>query len=241
MAYQQLVTPNLSPVIIQKGRVLTDWFEWCLAYVQSAYNSGWAGDTAWDAWSNHLTFKHQDRNIPAGVYVPIWFSGYGGDGHAAIYKDNVIYSSPLSHKAMRDVILTIEDMERKYGVTFVGWSEDLGGIKVIEEGEDMAVIEQQRQQINDMQAQIDILRPDLVNANSTIDALHQELDAERRGYTLQIAALQEQLKTPSIVVAPAPVAEPTVAVIPPTSPVATLPQTNWFVRFLAAIVPKKKS
>lgn len=63
----------------------------------------------------------------------------------------------------------------------------------LEEGEDMAQIEELRQQVRDMQGQIDILRPDLVNANKTIDGLNEELKNERIGYEAQIADLKKQL------------------------------------------------
>ena len=129
---KQLKTPNLDPVIYQGGVALNDWSGWCLAYVQTAFGTGWSGSTAWDCWSNRLTKKHADRNLPAGVYIPIFFSGYYGMGHTAIYKDGKVWSSPLTHKPYADVFNSIGDVERLFGVAYVGWSEDLGGSLLVE-------------------------------------------------------------------------------------------------------------
>jgi hypothetical protein len=133
----QVKTPNLDPVIYQGGVGLNDWSGWCLAYVQTAFGVGWAGSTAWDCWTNRLTKKHADRNLPAGVYIPIFFSGYYGMGHTAIYKDGKVWSSPLTHKPYADVFNSIGEVERSFGVVYVGWSEDLGGSLVVESAKDI--------------------------------------------------------------------------------------------------------
>lgn len=137
MSCTQLVTPNLDPYIVQPNGnggiyTLTDWYKWCLAYVQFSFASGWAGRTAWDCWTNHTINPHEDRNIPGGMYVPIFFSGAGGDGHASIYKDGHVWSSPISHKPYADDWSSIEEVERNYHVTYVGWAEGLGGTQVVE-------------------------------------------------------------------------------------------------------------
>ena len=137
----QIKAPNLDPYITQNGVVLQDWLGWCLAYVQTAFGTGWAGATAWDSWTQKTQFKHADGNMPSGVYVPIWFSHtgtYGGVtknwGHVAIYKDGVVWTSPYSHKPYADR-LTIPEIERIYNAKFVGWSEDLAGSLIIRIGD----------------------------------------------------------------------------------------------------------
>lgn len=133
MAYEQLKTPNLDPYLSQGGVVLTDWLGWCLLYAQTAFGAGWAGTTAWDGWSNHVSFKHADRNLPSGVFVPIWFDGtWKGQrlGHVALYKDGKIWSSPISHKPYADTWTSIDQVEKNYNMTYVGWSEDIGGTRV---------------------------------------------------------------------------------------------------------------
>lgn len=134
MAATQLVTPNLDPVIYQSGHALTDWYGWCLAYVQTAFGTGWAGSNATEAWTDHVpvSAKHEDSNIPSGMYVPIYFSGYHGLGHFGIYKDGQVWCTPIEHKPYADQWSSIAIVEQKYGVTYVGWCEILGGTQVIE-------------------------------------------------------------------------------------------------------------
>lgn len=136
MAWRQLVTPNID-VYAQLGM--------CLNYVQRAYGSGWAGSYALDGWARN-SYNHEDWNIPSGMYVPIWFQGYWNGvnyGHVAIYKDGVVYSSPW-RKAnaaanVHDTLGSIADVERIYRMTYIGWSEDIGGTRVIEYQEDQVV------------------------------------------------------------------------------------------------------
>ena len=133
--WKQTKNPNLDPVIYQGGKALTSWLGWCLAYVQTAFGAGWSGATAWSSWESHTGGKHADRNIPSGVYVPIWFDGWWNGhryGHAAIYKDGKIWSSPLSNKPYADVFNGIAAVERAYGMKYVGWSEFVGPTRVIE-------------------------------------------------------------------------------------------------------------
>lgn len=132
MSCAQLVTPNLDPVLHSEGHVLTNWVGWCLLYTQTAFHSGWAGSNAWEAWNDHVKIKHQDRNIPSGMYVPIWFSGYHGMGHSCIYKDGHIWSTPLHAGFTAAQWNSIEEVEQHYGVSYVGWSEDIGGTQVVE-------------------------------------------------------------------------------------------------------------
>jgi len=137
VAYKQLKSPNLDPYINEGGVILQDWLGWCLAYVKTAYGASGGGYTAWEAWTN-TKYKHTGTP-PSGVYVPIWFSYYEGSknwGHVAIYKDGTIWSSPISHKPYADVWSSIAKVESNYRSKYVGWSEDVGNLKVIaEEGE----------------------------------------------------------------------------------------------------------
>lgn len=120
----QLVTPNLD---------VRTTLGFCLNYVQTAYLAPNAGVSAWWAWNNSTELRHEDSDLPSGVYVPVWFSGYQGLGHVAIYKDGTVYSSPYTNKTTHDTLGSIAEAERVYGVKYVGWSEDIAGLKVIEE------------------------------------------------------------------------------------------------------------
>ncbi len=143
--WKQTKTPNLDPVIYQGGKPLYDWLGWCLAYVQTAFGAGWSGSTAWDGWSNRTSGKHADWNIPKGVYVPIWFDGYWQGnryGHVAIYKDGVVWSSPYRSKPYADKLGSIAEVERIYGMKYVGWSEFVGATRVIEYVNNNVTLEQ---------------------------------------------------------------------------------------------------
>lgn len=138
----QLITPNLDPVIYQGGVALNSWAGWCLAYVQFAFGTGWAGARAWHAWEN-AKLKHANRSFPKGVYFPIWFSHwgtyggvYGNFGHVAIAYVRAdgqmqVWSSPASNKPYADVFTSIETIERTFNSSYVGWSEDLAGRALI--------------------------------------------------------------------------------------------------------------
>lgn len=127
--YEQVRTPNLN-VATSLGM--------CLKYVQDAFGSGWAGSYALAGWNSNTVFNHADRNIPGGVYVPVWFEGYWDGfnyGHVVIYKDGVCWSSPYSYKNTHDRLGSIADVERIYGMKCLGWSEGLGGTRVIRKKE----------------------------------------------------------------------------------------------------------
>lgn len=112
----------------------------CLKYVQDAFGSGWAGSYALQGWRDIVKKKHTNRNIPSGVYVPIWFEGYWNGfnyGHVAIYKDGTVWSSPYTNKRTHDRLGSIQEVERVYGMKYIGWSEDIGGTTVIRKGDDM--------------------------------------------------------------------------------------------------------
>lgn len=130
--HRQLVTPNLD-VRAQIYR--------CLQYVQDAFGSPAEGRprSAWKAWLG--VNQKTNRDFPSGVYFPLWFECwttvdgvYDNWGHVVIYKDGTCYSSPYRKKNTHDVLGSIEDVERIYGCNFVGWSEDIAGLKVIEGG-----------------------------------------------------------------------------------------------------------
>lgn len=134
MSWKQVRTPNLDPVIKQGDVTLLSWVGWCLAYVQTAFGAPWAGYSAWDAWENRVSKRHTNRNFPKGVYFPVWFDGEWLGvryGHVAIMKDGKIWSSPITDKPSTDTWSSIEEVERNYGMKYVGWSEDIGGITVI--------------------------------------------------------------------------------------------------------------
>lgn len=143
--WKQTLYPNLdtdpnNPLYIWVGgQILTDWYGWCLAVVAGSYGasgSSYSAKTAWDACPT----KHYDRNIPEGLWVPLWYGG-GDYGHVVIgYRqgDNLtIYSSPYTHKATferfdGELNWLLDYVGRVYGVGgFSGWSETVLDSRVL--------------------------------------------------------------------------------------------------------------
>lgn len=123
----QLIEPNLSVV---------GYPDYCLAYVEQVF--GVQNDPDPDAWQGWLNtkFKHTDP-IPADVSVPVWFSWTGtiggitqNWGHVAVSTPQGVYTNPLSGSGHK-VFPSVPALATAYGVKYVGWSEDIGNLKVI--------------------------------------------------------------------------------------------------------------
>lgn len=144
MSWKQTIYPNLDDkklVIYYKDKPLTDWFLWCLAVAQKTFNVAPFAESAQIAWSWNNT-KHQDRNLPDGCFVPIWWTGgYKNYGHVAIAKRTgnriQIWSSPYTRKPFFDYFegelnVTIDTISRIYGVSYAGWTETMNTTRIVE-------------------------------------------------------------------------------------------------------------
>lgn len=144
MSWKQTLYPNLDDkklVVYYKGKPLTDWFLWCLAVVQKTFNVAPFAESAQITWSWNNT-KHQDRNLPDGCFVPIWWTGgYKNYGHVAVAKRTgnriQIWTSPYQHKPYFDYFegglnTTIDTVSRIYGVAYAGWTETMNTTRVVE-------------------------------------------------------------------------------------------------------------
>lgn len=137
MAYSQNVTPSLDPYVYQDGQLLLDWYGWCLATVETAFGTPRLYPSAWEGWLN-TEQRHEDREFPVGVYFPIWFSGYSGYGHVAIcFVDGDgsmnIWTSPYQHVPyFYTGYHSVDQLAAGYGVSYVGWSEDLASVRLIQ-------------------------------------------------------------------------------------------------------------
>lgn len=121
----QLVSPNLD-YPARAG--------YCLEYVDRAFGILSGEPTAWQAWLN-TQFKHQDQNFPP-LEFPVFFDGFHGEGHVAIQTPNGVCSSPPNLGQVGHVVFpSVDALAKAYGVTYVGWSEDLTNVRVIEEDE----------------------------------------------------------------------------------------------------------
>lgn len=144
MSWKQTIYPNLDDkklVIYAQGKVLLDWFLWCLAVTQKVFGVAPFAESAQIAWSWNNT-KHQDRNLPDGCFVPIWWTGgYKNYGHVAIAKRTgnriQIWSSPYTRKPFFDYFegelnVTIDTVSRIYGVSYAGWTETMNTTRIVE-------------------------------------------------------------------------------------------------------------
>lgn len=131
--WEQLVTPNFPG----RGTVGN-----CLVYGRERFGIDALYKSAWLAWVNSA-YKHTDRNFP-DVCVPVFFSHYGTYGSPPKYDnwghevtwnpaDRKFYSSPYSNAAEYNEFNSIEEIEQKYNAVFVGWTEDLNGVRVAQE------------------------------------------------------------------------------------------------------------
>ena len=144
MSWKQTLYPNLDDkklVVYDQGKPLTSWLLWCLAVAQRAFNVAPFAESAQIAWSWNNT-KHQDRNLPDGCFVPIWWTGgYKNYGHVAIAKRNgnriQIWSSPYTRKPFFDYFegelnATIDIFSRIYSVVYAGWTETMNTTRIVE-------------------------------------------------------------------------------------------------------------
>lgn len=144
MSWKQTIYPNLDDkklVIYAQGKVLLDWFLWCLAVTQKVFGVAPFAESAQIAWNWNNT-KHQDRNLPDGCFVPIWWTGgYKNYGHVAVAKRTgnriQIWSSPYTRKPFFDYFegelnTTIDTVSRIYGVAYAGWTETMNTTRVVE-------------------------------------------------------------------------------------------------------------
>jgi hypothetical protein len=128
MSWSQLRSPNLATV----GNL-----GWCLAFVETAFNTPHLYPTALAAWEN-AGGRHEDENFPEGMYVPIYFT-YENAGHIAIHKpDGTILSSPWEQGTHQATLPNIAELIRIYSdngvhhMNYLGWSESLAGMQLVE-------------------------------------------------------------------------------------------------------------
>jgi hypothetical protein len=130
---QQLVTPNTA---------VTDGTGWCLRFTQKVWGAPARYKSAWDAW-NATTLKHAPtENIPTDVSVVVWFehwgtygengnSYYGNWGHVVSWIAGRGYLSSPTRGTGQQWFGTIQEVERAFNAKYVGWSEDINGLRVV--------------------------------------------------------------------------------------------------------------
>lgn len=134
MAYKQLVAPDLN---VQDGA------GWCLRFTQSVWGAPVRYNSAWDAW-NATQFKHgTGEALPEDASCVVWFSHYGtyGDpptydnwGHVVTWVPGRGFLSSPGQGYGQQWFNSTTEIERYFRAGYVGWSEDINGLRVIEPG-----------------------------------------------------------------------------------------------------------
>lgn len=97
---------------------------WCLQNVRLGFSIGSKHPTAIAGW-NADTTKHQDRNIPGGVEVPLWYT-FKTEGHVNVrMADGRIWNDGAYFPNL-DAYL-----RSKPSVKYLGWTETVNGTRVI--------------------------------------------------------------------------------------------------------------
>lgn len=127
--YRQLVTPT-ADVSAAAGS--------CLAFVQDVYAAPKRYKSAWIAWEN--TAKKHIEPLPEAS-VPVWFSHYGtygkpptyeNWGHVVAYFPGTGFLSSPGTGYGSEWLPTIQAVEQRFNSNYVGWSEDLNGLQIVE-------------------------------------------------------------------------------------------------------------
>lgn len=134
MAWIQTTTPNLEI----KGLPGV-----CLGMQQRVWGAPGLYNTAWQAWQA-TEFKHEDRNFPEDVAVPIWFDHwgaygnpgqevYGQYGHVATYVPGRGVLSNPGRGLGQIWYPTIDACAKDCNATYVGWSEDINTVRAVQQ------------------------------------------------------------------------------------------------------------
>lgn len=115
----------------------------CLRFSQSFFGAPVRYRSAWEAWQNQ-TYRHPPSDPLPNVPVLLWYSHWGTYGRPLSYENwgHVtplvpgvgIFSSPDSPYAgwSQSRFSTIAEVERAFNCKYVGWSEDINGLRVAE-------------------------------------------------------------------------------------------------------------
>ena len=127
--------------LVQPRKWVTDLPGMCLRYAQSFFGAPVMYQSAWEAWLNQR-YRHDASEPLPNVPVVLWFSHYGTYGEPATYKNwghvaplvpgDAIYSSPATWNAgwSYSRFGTIAELENALNCKYVGWSEDLNGLRI---------------------------------------------------------------------------------------------------------------
>ena len=114
----------------QSSKPSKNWNNLCLQFVRTCFGVAAKHPNAKKAWEA-TTKKHKTTNassIPAGV--PVWFKTGTVNWHVAISTGNGnCYSTDVGGRGKVGLI-TINGLCKAWGITLLGWSEDINGVTV---------------------------------------------------------------------------------------------------------------
>lgn len=122
------------------------WAGNCHEFVRKSFGAPPMFGSAWSAWE-HAKYRHTGAP-PSGVAVPCWFEHYGTYGRPARYGnwghtvvsmgDGTFWSSP-GRGFGRKRFTSIQAIEQYFRCRYVGWTEDVNGVRVVEPGADSPI------------------------------------------------------------------------------------------------------
>src|SRR5690606_20980048 len=104
-----------------------NWRRLCLNFVMTCWGFSPSGiPSAKEGWKRSKK-KRTDRNPAHGA--PVYFDGPTAEWHVAVYdKDGYVYSNDFKRSGKIDRV-KITDIERGWGVKYLGWTEDYCGVR----------------------------------------------------------------------------------------------------------------
>jgi hypothetical protein len=196
MAWKQLRSVNLNT---------TDNSGWCLRFVGNAFNTPnrpHAHATA--AW-NGAKKKHADRNFPAGVAVPVFFTWTGtidgvkqNWGDVAIrLPDGRIFGSPMKGAGKTNRYDSSVDARAKAmggGAQYIGWTEDINGYDIVSYTPDPPPAKTYTEaQYNAVVKERDAERAKVATLNTQIQTLTKQLADNDKAHLDALKKLQTEI------------------------------------------------
>lgn len=130
----------MSTQLVQPNTNTKDTAGFCLRFVQSVYGAPAKYRSAWESW-NATSIKHPNTEPIPDVSVPVWFSHFGTYGNPPSYENwgHVVawipgrgYLSSPGTGYGQEWFDNIAAIEARFNAKYVGWSEDINGLRVAE-------------------------------------------------------------------------------------------------------------
>ncbi len=123
-------TPEQALAWTQQRGAIPGGAGWCKRETRTAYNVPSDGSNdATEAWSRTKR-RHSTATVPPRGAIVWWTGGRNGHGHVAISQGGGFIRSTDLPISGRWGTAKLSDPERLWGLRYVGWSEDIEGVRV---------------------------------------------------------------------------------------------------------------